>query len=139
MAIGLDGIGLIRPSRGQAGPARSQAWGDTAMTIEEILDRAGDQVGVRRVFGEPIEQDGVIVVPVAMVMGGGGGGTGPGSDGEEAAGGGFGVWARGIGVYEIRDGRVRFVPAVDVVVIGLLSMALVRTVSRALRRARRHR
>jgi uncharacterized spore protein YtfJ len=105
------------------------------MDMQELLDRAGDQIGVRRVFGEPIERDGVIVVPVAMVAGGGGGGTGPEDQGSGA---GFGVWARGIGAYEIRDGRVRFVPAIDVLALGVLGLAFVRTLSGALRRSRRH-
>jgi uncharacterized spore protein YtfJ len=105
------------------------------MNIDELLSQAGDQVGVHRVFGEPIERDGVVVVPVAMVMGGGGGGMAPD---EQGAGGGFGVWARGIGAYEIRDGRLRFVPAVDVVALGVLAVVATRTLSGAARRLRRH-
>jgi uncharacterized spore protein YtfJ len=105
------------------------------MDMQELLDRAGDQVGVRRVFGEPIERDGVIVVPVAMVAGGGGGGTGPEDQGSGA---GFGVWARGIGAYEIREGRVRFVPAIDVLALAVLGLAFARTLSGALRRNQRH-
>jgi hypothetical protein len=109
------------------------------MTVDELLALAGDQLGVRRVFGEPIERDGVVVVPVAVVMGGGGGGTGPDQTGGVGVGGGFGMWARGIGAYELRDGRLRFVPAVDLVALGVLALALVRTVNAATRRARRHR
>jgi uncharacterized spore protein YtfJ len=104
------------------------------MNVDEMLSRAGDQVSVRRVFGEPIERDGVVVVPVAMVMGGGGGGVGPE---EQGIGGGFGVWARGIGAYEIRDGRLRFVPAIDVVALGVLGVAVTRALTGVMRRARR--
>lgn len=105
------------------------------MDIDELLGRTGDHVSVRRVFGEPIERDGVVVVPVAVVMGGGGGGTAP----EEGSGGGFGVWARAIGAYEIRDGRVRFVPAVDVVALAVVGLAFGRLLTGALRKARRRR
>jgi uncharacterized spore protein YtfJ len=107
------------------------------MNIDDVLSQAGDQVGVHRVFGEPIERDGVTVVPVAVVMGGGGGGSGPDPSGNVGVGAGFGVWARAIGAYEIRDGHLRFVPAVDVVAVGMLGLAVIRTVGGALRRRRR--
>lgn len=89
------------------------------MTPEEILERVGDQVGVRRVFGTPVEHDGVLVVPVAVAIGGGGGGT----DGD-GGGSGFGGMVRGIGVYAIRDGRVRFVPAFDTTALAALGVLL---------------
>ena len=108
------------------------------MDVDELLSRAGEQVGVHRVFGEPIERDGVTVIPVAAVMGGGGGGSGPEGP-EGGTGGGFGVWARAIGAYEIRDGRVRFVPAVDIVTLAMLGLALTRTFSAVLRRRARRR
>lgn len=89
-------------------------------------------------FGEPIERDGLTVVPVAVVMGGGGGGSGPEGP-EGGTGGGFGVWARAIGAYEIRDDRLRFVPAVDVVALGVVGLALARTCGSVWRRIQRRR
>jgi hypothetical protein len=35
------------------------------MDIRELLDRAGDTITVRRVFGEPYEKDGLVVIPAA--------------------------------------------------------------------------
>ena len=78
--------------------------------IDEILGGARDAITVRRVYGEPIEQEGTTVVPVAAVRGGGGGG----GDSEGNGGGGFGVAARPVGAYVIRDGEVVWRPAVDV-------------------------
>ena len=78
--------------------------------VDEILGGARDAITVRRVFGEPIEQEGVTIIPAAAVRGGGGGG----GDSEGNGGGGFGVSARPIGAYVIRDGEVRWRPAVDV-------------------------
>jgi uncharacterized spore protein YtfJ len=101
------------------------------VTPDELMARVGDQLSVRRVFGEPIERDGTVVIPVAVAIGGGGGGTGPG---DEGAGGGFGGVVRGIGVYTIRDGQVRFVPAIDAVVLAVIALLFTRTVLRALRR-----
>src|SRR4029453_2689066 len=84
--------------------------------IDEILGGARDAITVRRVYGEPIEQEGLTLVPAAAVRGGGGGG----GDLEGNGGGGFGVAARPVGAYVIRDGEVIWRPAVDVnrLVIG---------------------
>jgi uncharacterized spore protein YtfJ len=103
------------------------------MTPEEVIAKAGDQLGVRRVFGEPIERDGIVVIPVAVAIGGGGGGSGPDDQG---AGGGFGGLVRGIGVYAIQDGRVRFVPAIDAVALAVIGTVFARTLAHALRRRR---
>lgn len=88
------------------------------MEIHELLAKANDSIQVGRVFGTPIEHDGALIIPVAMVAGGsgGGGGTGSGPNGEgegSGSGGGFGVAARPVGVYVIRDGAVRWHPTVD--------------------------
>jgi len=86
--------------------------------IHELLAKANDSIQVGRVFGTPIERDGALVIPVAMVAGGSGGGggsgTGPSGEGEgSGSGGGFGVTARPVGVYVIRDGTAQWHPAVD--------------------------
>jgi len=112
------------------------------MHADDLFRRIGDALGVRRVFGEPVERDGVTVIPVAMVAGGGGGGAGlPGTPGDgsgDGFGGGFGGWSRGIGVFTVRDGEVRFVPATDrtlLLVVALLVWG--RIMMRIVRRARR--
>jgi uncharacterized spore protein YtfJ len=105
--------------------------------VEELLGRAGDHLGARRVFGAPLERDGVTVVPVAMVVGGGGGGGGRGSDGADGGGAGFGGISRAVGVYTIRDGEVRFVPATDrTLLIALVVLVWWRVAVGALRRRR---
>jgi len=84
------------------------------MKIEDMVSSVKDTASVRRVFGDPIERDGVVVIPVATIGGGLGVGRGHDKAGQEGEGGGFGVGAKPSGVYEIRDGRVRWVPAIDV-------------------------
>ena len=101
------------------------------MTPDDILTRVGGQLGIRRVFGEPIERDGVTVVPVAVSVGGGGGGTTPDDQG---SGGGFGGIVRGIGVYTISNGQVRFIPAVDTTALAALLVLTIAVVGRARRR-----
>ena len=80
------------------------------MNPEELLSGVRDSLTVRRVYGDPIEQDGVVVIPAASVGGGGGGG----GDSEDNGGGGFGLSARPVGAYVIRDGEVSWKPAIDV-------------------------
>ena len=104
------------------------------MTPEEIVARIGDQLGIRRVFGEPVERDGIVVVPVAVAIGGGGGGTGPD---EQGSGAGFGGMVRGIGVYSISNGQVRFIPAIDTTALAAMGVLLTGIVLLARRRSRR--
>ena len=89
--------GLPRPTEGEG------------MNVDELLSGARDAITVRRVFGDPIEQDGVVVIPAAAVGGGGGGG----GDNEDNGGGGFGLRARPVGAYVIKDGEVTWKPAID--------------------------
>jgi uncharacterized spore protein YtfJ len=84
------------------------------MHVAELATTVRDAITVSRVFAEPYEQDGVTVIAAATVAGGGGGGGGHDERGQEGEGGGFGVVARPAGAYVIKDGRVRWRPAVDV-------------------------
>jgi uncharacterized spore protein YtfJ len=99
------------------------------MNVDELLGGVRDAITVRRVFGDPIEQDGVMVVPVARVGGGGGGG----SDTEHNGGGGFGLGAKPVGVYVIKDGQVSWRPAVDPVRVALVVVAALALLLRARR------
>jgi uncharacterized spore protein YtfJ len=118
------------------------------MQASEILEKARDTLTVRRVFGEPIEREGTMVVPVARVRGGAGAGEGEGQtpSAEEGRvgggrGGGWGADARPVGVFVIRNGDVRWQPALDVnrVILGgqvafVISLLVLRSVLRMRRR-----
>ena len=78
--------------------------------IEAILLGAQDAMAAKRVYGEPVERDGVTVIPAASVGGGGGGG----GDDENNGGGGFGLKARPVGAYVITGEQVEWKPAIDV-------------------------
>jgi uncharacterized spore protein YtfJ len=89
----------------------------SASEILESMEGVRDSLTVGRVFGDPIEADGVQVIPVARVRGGAGGGGGESKDADEPGSGfgsGFGMDARPVGVYEIHDGAVEWKPAIDV-------------------------
>jgi uncharacterized spore protein YtfJ len=125
------------------------------MLIDDVLAQARDTMTVRRVFGEPIERDGLTVIPVANVMGGGGGGGGegpvmpgeagapPGATAQSAgisqvasgSGAGFAVRATPAGVYVIKDGEVRWEPAVDMTrvivmgqIVGIVFLLVMRSI-----------
>jgi uncharacterized spore protein YtfJ len=108
------------------------------MDTAEILDRAQAGLNVKRVFSDPIEQGGSVVVLAATVRGGAGGGTGEGPTGQgQGQGSGFGLSAKPAGAYLFRNGKVHWRPALDLnrVILGgqvvaitalLLARALVR-------------
>jgi uncharacterized spore protein YtfJ len=111
------------------------------------------QMDVQRVFGEPVERDGVTVIPVAAVMSGVGGGLGDSRGrtragdldeepaGAEGAGGGYGLMARPVGAWVIKGGEVSWQPALDLrwVITGGQLVAAVALVSFALAFRRRQR
>jgi uncharacterized spore protein YtfJ len=113
---------------------------EQAMDVQDVIAQAQDTLTVTRVFGEPYEKDGVTVIPAARVQGGAGGGSGEDPQGQgKGSGSGFGMIARPVGAFSIRDGELSWRPAVDVnrLVLGgqLVAVAALLTV-RAIIRAR---
>jgi uncharacterized spore protein YtfJ len=111
--------------------------------IGQMVAQARDAITVKRVYGDPIERDGTTVIPAAAVSGGGGGGGGVDDQGQTGAGTGFGMHARPVGAFVIRDGKVRWQPVDDpmgkamvvatTITVGLL---VVRSIVRKRRRRR---
>ena len=106
------------------------------MDLMETISTARDAITVKRVYGEPYERNGVVVIPAAAVQGGGGGGGGEG-DGQSGSGGGFGLRARPVGAYVIRGEQVSWEPAMDLnrVILGgqllaLATLLVVRSIAR---------
>lgn len=96
------------------------------MDVNEVLSEVRDALSAKWVFGHPIHQGGVTLVPVARVRGGGGGGGGAAPKGlGEGSGSGFGLSARPAGAYVLRGGRVHWRPAVDAnrVILGAQILA----------------
>lgn len=76
--------------------------------VERFVAWIGGQAHAHAVFGDPVTQAGVTVIPVARVFGGFGGGAG--DDGGRGVGAGAGFAALPIGFIEIKDGAARFRP-----------------------------
>lgn len=101
-----------------------------ATKLDEILKGNRDAITVKRVFGEPVHQNGVTVIPAAKIMGGGGGGEGEGEGPDGAgtgrgSGSGYGMLARPAGAYVIRGDDVHWQPAIDVnrIIAGAFAIA----------------
>ena len=104
------------------------------MEVMNFIEQARDMVTVRRVYGKPIERGDVTLIPAAAVQGGAGagGGTGIAPDGEESgtgsgSGAGWGIRARPVGAYVVRDGEVSWESALDLnrVIVGGQVVAVV--------------
>jgi uncharacterized spore protein YtfJ len=128
------------------------------MDVQELLGKVAQHLSVSRAFGTAYEKDGSLVIPVALVAGGGGGGEGtsgsPTDDitdeiGKEVgdsttdaassgSGGGFGGVVMPVGVYVVKDERVRWMPAVNANLVIVVAFLTLRMIARARRRAHRH-
>jgi len=115
------------------------------MDPQAILQRVEDVMTARRVFGDPVQVDGVTVLPVATVGGGGGGGRkehSPGSPGSDS-GVGFGLGVKPAGVFVIRDGDAKWRPVLNLnrVILGgqIVGLAAVLTFGSVMRHWFRHR
>ncbi|MBL8159646.1 hypothetical protein JNJ66_04260 [Candidatus Saccharibacteria bacterium] len=113
---------------------------DAQQIIDMVSQRVRDTANVKTVFGDPIESDGVTIIPVASVKvaGGGGGGAGrpkggdAGSEKDTGMGLGLKVMATPVGYIEVVDGKARMVDVVDknkailgvLVVAGLVALKL---------------
>ena len=142
----VTGVTLAQPVRARCSRCVAQAkfslrrvlQKESAMKVDEILAVARDSMTVRRVYAEPVERDGVTVIAAASVTGGGGAGSGI-EQGKEGSGGGFGLGAKPVGAYVIKDGRVTWRPAIDfnrlITVIGVVVLAGIVAGSRIARKA----
>jgi len=107
--------------------------------VERLADRLGSSAHSTAVFGEPVERDGVTVIPVAKARWGFGGGGGrplaqsgeppggrPAGREGEGTGGGGGVAVAPVGFIEIRGDGARFRRIVDqTAIMSLAAMVLV--------------
>lgn len=130
------------------------------MDVQELLGKVAQHLSVSRAFGTAYERDGSLIIPVALVAGGGGGGEGTSGtptdnstdeigrgDGDSTtdvapsgsgSGGGFGGVVMPVGVYVVKDERVRWMPAVNANLVIVVAFLTLRMIARARRRAHRH-
>jgi uncharacterized spore protein YtfJ len=105
----------------------TQVTRDDAAVLQTVREVVGEATA-GKVFGAPITRDGLTVLPVAKISGGGGGGGNQEEKSHEGGvGGGFGLSAKALGVFVVREGSVRWRPAIDVnkVIMGGQIVAVV--------------
>jgi uncharacterized spore protein YtfJ len=127
------------------------------MDVQELLNKVAQNLSVTRAFGTAYEKDGSMVIPVALVTGGGGGGEGTNSaantpsdaadtvehsdatsaEPSTGSGGGFGGMVMPVGVYVVKDEKVRWIPAVNANLIIVVVFITLRMTLRARFRAQR--
>jgi uncharacterized spore protein YtfJ len=79
--------------------------------VTKLTERLGQHLSAKTIYGDPVERDGVTVIPVARARMGFGGGSGSGSGGDgtgEGEGGGGGLVVSPVGYLEIVGGESRF-------------------------------
>jgi hypothetical protein len=108
--------------------------------IESLVDRIGGRARASTIYGDPVERDGVTVIPVARAMWGCGGGAGRDDEQQVGSGGGGGMLLSPVGYIEIRAGSSSFRPIVKPPfgVIGLVVGILIGLAIARFAGARRH-
>lgn len=77
--------------------------------IGGIAERLGAAARAATIFAEPVERDGITVIPVAKARWGFGGGVGRRRD-EDGGGGGGGAQVTPVGFIELKNGAAEFRP-----------------------------
>jgi len=130
-----------------AGAAEERLGADAKQLMDKLAERLGKGARAAAVFGEPVEREGVTVIPVAKARWGFGGGAGidggEAQEGAEAAasgargrgrrggrgtGGGGGAMVVPAGYIEIKAGKTDYHPIIDpaqVAIVGTIATAVV--------------
>jgi uncharacterized spore protein YtfJ len=108
--------------------------------VERLAQKLGISANAATIYGEPVERDGVTVIPAAKAMYGFGGGAGK-KAGEEGTGGGGGVAIKPVGYIEIKDGNTKFKAIPDpervvkiIAVSGVMAFLLMKSVTKLINR-----
>jgi len=94
----MGAVAEVYPVNGPAG------W------LERLAGAVGGSVQAQAVYGQPVEREGITIVPVARVVYGFGGGGGPNAQAgaERGEGGGGGAQVRPVGFISLRGGSAEF-------------------------------
>jgi len=96
--------------------AEAAARGPASQMLERLAGSLGGNASAKAVYGEPVHQGDITVIPVASVRFAFGGGEGSGEKAAERSrggGGGGGVTAKPIGYIEISNGTAVYKPIRD--------------------------
>ena len=97
---------MIETGVGQDGKKRKVSF------VERVAEKMGVHASAKAVYADPVEHDGVTVIPVAKLRWGFGGGSGR-KEGKRGKGGGGGMQAAPLGYIEMKAGQTQFKPIHD--------------------------
>lgn len=80
--------------------------------IERLAEKVGVNANAKTIYSEPVQCDGITVIPVAKVRWGFGGGSGS-KAGKRGRGGGGGIQISPLGYIEMKEGRTEYRPIHD--------------------------
>jgi uncharacterized spore protein YtfJ len=110
------------------------------MRVMDVVNEVRAGMRASEVFGTPYEKNGITVIPAAKISGGAGGGGD--QQNPQAGGVGFGVSARPVGAFVIKDGDVRWEPSLDLnraILLGQVVAIVALLTLRAIVKARANR
>lgn len=81
--------------------------------VSQLADRLSGAANANTIYGQPVERDGITVIPVAKASWGVGGGDGGKNGDNGGTGGGGGISVRPVGYIEIKEGRSKYRPIFD--------------------------
>lgn len=87
--------------------------------VQQIAEKLGVAAKSIKVYGEPIESDGITIVPVSKVSYGFGGGMGKQKE-QAGSGGGGGLKTSPVGYIEIKNGETKFRQIIDLTMLAPL-------------------
>ena len=111
------------------------------MRAMDAVAEARAAMRASEVFGNPIEKNGVTIIPAAKVSGGAGGGGD--QQNPQAGGMGFGVSSRPVGAFVIKGNEVSWQPALDLnrvilmgQVVAIVALLTARAIVKAVAKGR---
>ncbi len=108
--------------------------------IERIANSLGQSLNSKFIFADPIEREGVTIIPVARIQYGFGGGYRQNKPNHIAKGGGGGGLAQPVGYIEIKNGQATFkrinnpisLPSL-ILMTGITGFLLLRSIAKLIR------
>lgn len=103
--------------------AQTASSGRRGSPLTKFIDNITLGANSKMIYGEPVERDGVTVIPVGKVSWGMGFGEGGDVKGNGGSGGGGGLGVSPVGYIEIKNGMARFKPIFDPALIVQIILA----------------
>jgi uncharacterized spore protein YtfJ len=113
---------MVETVIGPGEPSVNGITHDATGLVEQLAERLGAQARASTIYGEPIDRDGVTIIPVARAIWGFGGGAGRDEEQQVGSGGGGGMMVSPVGYIEISEGGSTYRPIFKPPVVALAAV-----------------